>query len=292
MKKTQKLRNLLKREEILVLPGTYNALTAKIIESIGFEAVYISGSAVASAMAGYPDIGLLSFTEMITNAKYIVDSVDLPVISDANTGYGNAINVIRTIKEYEKIGVAGVHIEDQVMPKKCGHMEGKEVISSDEMIGKIRAAVDARTDENFLIIARTDSRAVLGLNEAVKRGNAYLEAGADMIFPEALTSREELELYSKSVDAPLLANMTEWGRTPLFSADELQEMGYKIALFPVSTLRVSQNAETNFLMELKSTGTQKGFLDKMTPRKDLYNLVSLPIFKALEDKYLPLKKTS
>jgi methylisocitrate lyase len=282
---TSLLRQLLGRSGILVAPGAYNALVAKIIEEAGFDLVYVSGSATASALLGVPDVGLLTMQEMAANAKCIANAVGIPVISDADTGYGNAINMMRTVKEFEKAGVAGIQIEDQTFPKRCGHMEGKGVISSDEMVGKIKAAIEARDDPDFVLIARTDARAVHGLEEAVRRSNAYKMAGADVIFPEALQSVEELKLVARSVRAPLLANMTEWGKTPLLTAGELEEMGYKIVIFPVTALRVAQRATKALMAKLRQTGTQRHLLGEMETREELDRLVGLPEIRELEKKY-------
>ncbi|MBI4187962.1 MAG: isocitrate lyase/PEP mutase family protein, partial [Chloroflexi bacterium] len=235
MRKTIKLRKLLKTPGIIVAPGAHNAFTAKIIEQTGgFPAVYMTGSGTAMSLLGEPDVGLLTMTEMVTQARNIANAVSLPVIADADTGYGNAINVVRTVREYERTGVAGIHIEDQVTPKKCGHFEGKQVISLAEMVGKIRAAVDAREDPDFVLIARTDARAVLGLDEAIGRAKAYVAAGADAIFVEAPQSLEELNIIARSIDAPLMVNMDEGTKTPLLTVRELEEMGYKIVIFPRS----------------------------------------------------------
>lgn len=286
MRHTTKLRDILGRRGILMLPGIYDAFTAKIAVRAGFECLYMTGSGSSTSLLGRPDVGLLTMTEMTNNAARIVYSVNVPVIADADTGYGNAMNMIRTIEEYERAGVAGVHIEDQVLPKKCGHMEGKRLVSIEEMIGKIRAATDSRRDQDFLIIARTDARSVLGFEEAVKRGRLYAEAGADMIFGEALQSKEELAEYARLVRAPLFTDSTEWGKTPVLSAKELEELGYKIVVFSTAALRVVYKAVEELMEEIKLKGTQIGLLDRMKTRQETYELLEYSKFQQLEGQYL------
>ena len=290
-KKNRKiLRNRISGKGI-VLPGAFNGLTAKQVESIGFEGAYISGAAL-SASAGLPDIGILSLTEFSFFMKYIVDAVDLPIIADADTGFGEIANVARTVQEYEKIGLSGLHIEDQVMPKRCGHLSGKALVNKEEMCQKLQVAKMHKTDPNFLIIARTDARSVEGFNSAVERANAYLEAGADAIFPEALKTKEEFEAFAKAIDAPLLANMTEFGVSPLLSVDELQSLGYKIIIFPVSSLRSAMKNTENLFKELKKKGTQKDFIQNMQTRQELYDLIEYEKYAALDEKvanYKPKK---
>ncbi len=286
MKATAKLRQLLARDEILVAPGAYDALSAKLIESIGFEAVYMTGGGTTAALAALPDISLITQTEMVMNASYITDAIEIPLICDADTGYGNAVNVMRTVRLYEKAGVAGIHIEDQVTPKRCGHVGGKTVVSPEEAAGKIAAACQARSDPDFLIIARVDARAVNGFDDGVKRGRLYREAGADMVFPEAMESREEFAEFARKVDAPLLANMTEFGKSPLLSAAELQETGYKLVIFPVSALRVAMKAMTEYLTDLKRTGTQKHWIDRMQTRQELYDLIGYERYTAWEKRFM------
>lgn len=283
MQKTAMLRKLLGRDEILLVPGAYDALTAKIIQEVGFKAVYMSGSCTSSALLGKPDVGLLTMTEMVKNAQYIAESVNIPLISDADTGYGNAINVMRTVREYEKAGVAAIHIEDQVAPKKCGHMKGIQLIPKEEMVGKIEAALEARTDPDFIIIARTDG-GILGVEEAIERARAYAQAGADMIFGEALKSVDEFRLFAKSVDIPLMADSTEWGKSPLLAAKELEQMGYKLVIFSTAALRVHIKAVMGLMKEIMKTGTQKGFMDKMVTREYTYQLLGLPEIYELESK--------
>lgn len=285
MKKTTMLRKLLEREEILLVPGAYDAITAKVIQKTGFEAVYMSGSCTSSALLGQADVGFLTMTEMVRNAQYMADAIDIPVISDADTGYGNAINVMRTVREYERAGVAGIHIEDQVSPKKCGHMKGIQLVSEDEMISKIKAALEARDDPDFVVIARTDG-GTLGINEAIERGRAYAKAGADMIFGEALKSVEDFKLFAKSIDIPLMADSTEWGKSPLLTAKELEDMGYNLVIFSTAALRVHIRSVMDLMEEIMKTGTQRKFMDdRMVTRDYTYQLVGLPEIYKLEDKF-------
>lgn len=267
----------------VVLPGAYNALTAKQIEKSGFEAVYISGAAL-SASAGLPDIGLLNLSEFIFFIKYITAAVNIPCIADADTGFGGVINVSRTVQEYEKTGLTGMHIEDQVMPKRCGHLTGKKLISTEEMCEKIKIACLSRTDENFLIIARTDARSVEGFNKAISRAQAYKDAGADVIFPEALKTKEEFEEFAKELNAPLLANMTEFGVSPLLTSDELISLGYKMIIFPVTALRVTMKNTELLYHNIKEHGTQKPFLEKMQTRKELYSLIEYDAYAELDQQ--------
>ncbi len=257
----------------MLLPGVPNAAIARLVERAGFDAVYISGAGMANSTAGVPDIGLLSMTEVVRLAGYIANSVAIPAIVDADTGFGGAENVARTICELEKAGLAGCHIEDQEFPKRCGHLAGKSVVDVDEMVGRIKAAVRARRDEDFMIIARTDARAVEDFDRAVERSRHYLKAGADAIFPEALQSADEFKAFVREVKAPLLANMTEFGKSPLLSFEELAGFGYKMVIFPQSAFRVSMKASEEFLRDLKRQGTQSGWIKKMQTRDQLYKLL-------------------
>ena len=281
-----RLRALLRRERILVAPGAFNALNARLIERAGFEAVYMSGAGTVAALTALPDIGLLSATEMALNARYIAGAVRVPVFADADTGYGNAVNVMRTVREYERAGLAGLHLEDQVAPKRCGHVAGKECVPLAEMVGKIRAAVAARSDPDFVIIARTDARAPLGFDEAVRRGRAYADAGADVVFPEALETRDEFAAYARAVEAPLLANMAEFGRTPYLSAGEFEALGYRIVIFATSGLRVATRVMEQFYAELRGRGTQTGWLDRMTTRAQLYDVIDYPRYTEFEREFV------
>jgi methylisocitrate lyase len=270
--KAARLRQLM-AQGCVMLPGVPNAAMARQAERAGFDAVYISGAGMANATAGVPDIGLLSMTEVARLAGYVANAVTIPAIVDADTGFGGAENVARTICELEKAGLAGCHIEDQDFPKRCGHLAGKSVVDIDEMIGRIKAAINARRDQDFMIIARTDARAVENFDRAVERSRNYLKAGADAIFPEALQSADEFKAFAREVKAPLLANMTEFGKSPLLSFDELAGFGYKMVIFPQSTFRVSMKASEEFLRDLKRQGTQSGWIEKMQTRAQLYELL-------------------
>lgn len=271
--KAARLRELIAKGAI-AMPGVPNAAMGRQVERAGFEAVYISGAGMANATAGVPDIGLLTSTEVAQLAGYVANAVTIPAIVDADTGFGGAENVARTIRQLEQAGLAGCHIEDQEFPKRCGHLAGKEVVDVDEMVGKIKAAVRARRDQDFLIIARTDARAVEDFDSAVERARRYVEAGADGIFPEALQSNEEFKAFAGEIKAPLLANMTEFGKSPLLSFQELSDFGYRMVIFPMSAFRVSMKASDEFLRDLKKRETQSGWLDKMQTRKELYELLA------------------
>jgi carboxyvinyl-carboxyphosphonate phosphorylmutase len=287
MKHTTRLRELINAPEILVAPGTYDPLMAKIIAHAGFDAVYMTGAGVAHSTLGLPDVGLTTMTEMVERARRIVDASELPVIADADTGYGNAINVMRTVREYERAGVAGIHIEDQDMPKRCGHFAGKSLVSKSEMVGKLKAALDTRVDDDFIIIARTDARTVLGFEEALERGHAYAQAGADVVFVESPTSVEELQSVGASFDGPVLANMVETGLTPLLSAPELQALGFNIVIFPGGLARFLTREAQEFLSTLKSEGTTASYLNRMNTFKQQNELLGLAEIDALAKKYGP-----
>lgn len=291
MKRTTHLRQLLKRTQILPVPGAYDALTARVVERVGFEAVYMTGAGIANAIVGVPDINLVTMTEMVAAARYIAEAVSLPVVCDADTGYGNAVNVMRTVREFEQAGVAGIHLEDQVFPKRCGHLAGKQVIATEEMMGKIRAAVEARRDPDFVVIGRVDARSVTGFRDAVERGIAYREAGADVIFPEALESRAEFAEYAREVGGPLLANMTEFGKSPYLSVSELESLGYRMVIFPASSMRVALKAVWDFYAELKATGTQVGWLDRMKTRLELYDLIDYRRYEEYGDRFAPSSRS-
>jgi methylisocitrate lyase len=256
-----------------MLPGVPNAAIARQVERAGFDAVYISGAGMANSTAGVPDIGLLSMTEIVMLAGYAANAVGIPAIVDADTGFGGAENVARTIRELENAGLTGCHIEDQEFPKRCGHLAGKSVVDIKEMSGRIQAAVSSRRDQGFMIIARTDARAVEDFDRAVERARRYLKAGADAIFPEALQNADEFKAFAGEVKAPLLANMTEFGKSPLLSFDELAGFGYKMVIFPQSAFRVSMKATEEFLHELKKAGTQSDWIKKMQTREQLYKLL-------------------
>ena len=270
--KPARLRELIAKGAIM-LPGVPNAAMARQVERIGFEAVYLSGAGMANATAGVPDIGLLTLTEVVQLAGYVARAVKIPAIVDADTGFGGSENVARTIREFEATGLAGCHIEDQEFPKRCGHLAGKSLIDIDEMTERIKAAVAARRDPDFMIIARTDARAVEDFDRTVDRARRCVEAGADAIFPEALQSAEEFRDFPKKIDVPLLANMTEFGKSPLLSFKELAGFGYRMVIFPQSAFRVSMKASNKLLHALKEAGTQKEWLDEMQTRQELYKLL-------------------
>jgi len=270
--KSKRLRELIAKGAV-IMPGVPNAAMARQAERAGFEAVYASGAGMANATAGVPDIGLLTLTEVAQLAGYIAKAVKIPAIVDADTGFGGAENVGRTIRELEATGLAGCHIEDQEFPKRCGHLAGKSIVDVEEMVGKIKAAVGARRDPNFMIIARTDARGVEDFDRVVERASEYLAAGADAIFPEALQSAEEFRDFAKEIDFPLLANMTEFGKSPLLTFEQLEDFGYRMVIFPQSALRVSMKASEKFFAALKKTGTQSDWIDKMQTRQELYDLL-------------------
>jgi len=286
MKKTTRLRELLAQPQILVAPGAHDALSAKIVAKAGFDAVYFTGYGQAASHLGGPDVGLMTMTEMVMRARNFAAAVDVPVIADGDTGFGNVINVMRTVQEYEAAGVAAIQLEDQVAPKKCGHMTGRQVVPLEEMIGKIKAAVSARKDPDFVIIARTDARTNLGIEEALRRGKAFAEAGADVLFIESPESLEEMKLITSSFDIPVLANMVEGGRTPLMTAQDLQELGYGLVIFPTSSTYITAQAVTRVMQELKASGTTKALLDEMIPFQQFNELVGLPAVREIEDKFL------
>ncbi|PYJ23951.1 MAG: methylisocitrate lyase [Verrucomicrobia bacterium] len=267
-----RLRELISKGAVM-LPGVPNAAMARQVERAGFDAVYVSGAGMANATAGVPDIGLLSMTEVVWLAGYVADAVEIPAIVDADTGFGGAENVARTIRELERAGLAGCHIEDQEFPKRCGHLAGKSIVDVEEMVERIKAATEARRDRDFLLIARTDSHALEDFKGAVKRAQKYVEAGADAIFPEALQSADEFRGFAKEVQAPLLANMTEFGKSPLLSFQELSDFGCRMVIFPQSAFRISMKASEEFLRDLKKRGTQSGWIDKMQTREQLYELL-------------------
>lgn len=269
MSRASKLRELIERG-IVVLPGVPNASMARQVEQAGFEAVYVSGAGLANCTAGLPDVGLLTLNEVTTLAGFVAKAVKVPAIVDADTGFGGAENVGRTIYELERAGLAGCHIEDQEFPKRCGHLAGKRLVPVDEMETKIRAAVAAKQDRDFLLIARTDSRALEDFDGAVKRANAYVAAGADAIFPEALETKEEFRNFAREVKAPLLANMTEFGKSPSLGVQELGELGYRLVIFPQSAFRVSMKITGEFFHALKAAGSPDDWLDRMQTRNELY----------------------
>ncbi|MEM1662538.1 MAG: methylisocitrate lyase [Pyrobaculum sp.] len=277
------LREELAKPGIVAVPGVFNAVSALLAQQLGFKAVYVSGAAVTASMA-LPDLGLITLDEMVKATKYIVDAVDIPVIVDIDTGYGEALNVMRAVREFESIGAAAIQIEDQVLPKKCGHLSGKALIPPEEMMKKIRAAIEARRNPDFVIIARTDAVGVTGFEDAVERAQLYLEAGADVIFPEALRSEEEFREFARRVKAPLLANMTEFGVSPLISAKKLEEYGYKFVIYPVTALRVALYFVREVYKSIRDQGTQAAWVDKMLTRRELYDLIKYYDYENIDNK--------
>jgi carboxyvinyl-carboxyphosphonate phosphorylmutase len=282
-----RLRELLNSGQTIVAPGAFDPLAARLVEEAGFAAVYMTGFGTSAALLGRPDVGLLTMTEMADSAGRIAACVDIPLIADADTGYGNPLNVIRTVGAYEAAGVAGLHIEDQVAPKKCGHMEGKQVIGADEMAQKVRAAVDARTDPDFVIIARTDARAVEGLDSALDRARRYRDAGADVLFIEALVSDAEIEAAAAAFpDVPLLFNWAEGGKTPPVSLDRLTELGYRIVIFPIGTLLAATAAMRRILTEIATAGTPAAVLGELPTFGEFTDFIGLPEVREIEQRYI------
>lgn len=279
------LRKLLAGKEILVAPGAHDVMTAKIIEQTGFNAVYMTGYGTSASVLGRPDVGLLTLTEMVTQARNIVNAVNVPVIADADTGYGNVVNVMRTVREYERAGVACIQLEDQVAPKRCGHMLGREVIPAEEMVAKIRAAVEARQDPDLMIMARTDARTNHGIEEAIRRGKAYEEAGADILFIESPENEEEMRLVGSSFNVPVLANMIEKGRTPLKTAKELEDMGFGLVIWPLSSVYVTAKAVRDLMVALKEEGTAANLLDSMIPFGEFNELIGLPEINEIQNRF-------
>ena len=273
------------RNKIIVLPGVFDALSAKIAEHVGFEAMFQTGYGSSAALLGMPDFGLLNSGETVDNAMRIIRAVRAPVLVDADTGYGNPLNVWRLVRDLESLGAAGIFLEDQVWPKRCGHMVGKDVIPKNEYIPKLRAALEARRSKDFIIVARTDARAPIGLEEAIERGKAYRKTGADVIFVEAPRSVEELKKVANEIDAPLVANMIEDGVTPSLSADELLKIGYRIAVFPLSAIYSATFAMRQVLTELKNTGTTKEARNIMVTFKDFNRFMDLDHYRDLEKRY-------
>ncbi len=270
--RSAQLRSLIARG-VVTLPGAYNALSARLIEREGFDAIYLSGAVLANSVGGVPDIGLMSLTEARDHADHIARATTLPIIMDADTGYGGPENAARTVRVLESVGVSGIHLEDQEFPKRCGHLDGKRLVPEHEFCEKIAAANAAKTSRDFLILARTDARGVVGYDEAVRRAHLYLKAGADGIFPEALETREEFERFARDVDTILLANMTEFGKTPHLTADEFGAIGYNLVIFPVSLQRIAMKATQEALRVLKKEHSMKSQLDRMQTRTELYDLL-------------------
>lgn len=280
----QALRDSLNASEITKLPGAFNPLTARLIEDIsGFNGVYVSGAVLANDL-GLPDIGLTTLTEVAGRSRQIARATNLPVLVDADTGFGEPMSAARTISEFEDAGIAGLHLEDQVNPKRCGHLDGKEVVPQDLMVRRITAAVNERRDDTFVICARTDAAGIEGIDNAIERAKAYADAGADLIFTEALYSPADFEKFRAAVDVPLLANMTEFGKTELLSAKVLEDIGYNAVIWPVSTLRVAMGATEEFLRDVAATGTNAEWLDRMQHRSRLYELVRYEDYNAFDQQ--------
>lgn len=286
MNSRQTLRQLLKRDKLLVAPGCFDGLSARLVEEAGFEAAYLSGGAVARSM-GIPDIGLVTLSESIDRAAQVVATVKIPIIADADTGYGNAVNLVRTVREFERAGVAAIHIEDQITPKRCGHLDGKEVIPLAEMEKKLQAALATRTDPDFCIIARTDARGVNGFDDAIKRGRAFAKLGVDAIFVEAPQSEEELaEIPRRIPNVTVLVNVFKGGKTPMLPMQRLQEMGYRIAIYPSETQRAAIHAMRRALDTLKREGTTESIDDSLTTFKERDRVVGLDDWQKIERAYL------
>ena len=285
MKASTRLRQLLREPGIIAAPGAYDCLTAKIIEREGFPAVYMTGSGTSVSHIGLPDLGMVTMTEMLTNAANIAATVEVPVIADADTGYGGILNVHRTVRQYERTGVAGIHIEDQEFPKRCGHLDDKKVVETDEMVTKIRAAVESRTDDDFVIIARTDAVAVTGMDDALARGEKYVEAGADVLFVEALRTLEQMERVTRTFDVPLLFNFVEKGKSPMIPVPELERLGFKIVIFPNTAKGAVCKVVTEIMRDLKEKGTTEGHLDNIVSVVELFETVGLSEMLAFDARF-------
>jgi len=283
--RNRRLRELLRGDALVMAPGCFDCITARLVAGGGFPVAYITGSGVSMSALGAPDLGAISFAEVAERARRIADSVDIPVICDVDTGYGGPINVIRTVRELERAGVSAIQIEDQTWPKKCGHELGRRVVEIGEMTGRIRAAVDARDDADFVVIARTDARTTHGLSEALDRAEAYREAGADVIFVESPESRDEMQAINARIETPTLANMVEGGRTPFLPADELADLGYRLAIYPNSLTRLIGRQGAMMLEHLAREGTTRGLEDQMLDHHGLWSLFDYPEWTALEARF-------
>jgi methylisocitrate lyase len=279
----RRLRDAFKRQPIAI-PGVFNALVARMAERLGHDAVYLSGGALSAAY-GVPDVGLLTLTEFVNEARTIARATKLPLLCDADTGFGEALNVERTVQLFEEAGVAGIHLEDQELPKRCGHLSGKSLVSAEAMAAKIRAAVAARRDADFVIIARTDARGVFGFDDAVRRAKLYLDAGADAIFPEALETPDEFAAFASAVPAPLLANNTEFGRSPNLTVEAFGALGYSMVLFPLTAFRAALKSAHDTLADLKTLGHQRDRLAQMLTRAELYDLLGYKDYETRDRAY-------
>lgn len=286
--KREAFRTALKSGRLLQFPGAYNPLVAMLIEQTGFDGVYVSGAVMANSM-GLPDIGMTTLTEVSQAAASIARVTALPTIMDIDTGFGENMNVARTIKELTYLGIAGCHIEDQVNPKRCGHLDNKALVPTADMVQKVRAAADAKTDPNFLLIARTDARGVEGLDAAIDRAKAYVDAGADMIFPEAMAGEAEFEAFRKAIEVPLLANMTEFGKSKLLSKTELENLGYNLVIYPVTTQRLAMYAVEQGLNAIRKDGSQEAVLDKMQTRSRLYEVLGYEDYNTFDSSLYNFK---
>ena len=274
------------QQGLVVLPGVYSAITAKAAVQAGAEALYVSGAGVTNSLLAQPDIALITLPELAQQASYVTAAAgNVPVISDADTGFGDVHNVARTVREMERAGLAGIHLEDQLSPKRCGHLDGKTLVSPEEMAAKIVAAVESKIDTDFLIIARTDARQPEGLEAAIHRAKRYIDAGADAIFPEGLESEDEFQRFRDALQTPLLANMTEFGKTPIITATRFKELGYNLVIFPMTAFRVMLRAISEAYEELVRTGTQSGLLEKMKTRAELYELIEYARYTELDAKW-------
>jgi 2,3-dimethylmalate lyase len=284
MRTTTRLRQMLAEPGIIVAPGAYDGFSARLIEAAGFRAVYMTGAGTAGSHLGQPDLGLTTLTEMATHAAHLASAVSLPLIADADTGYGNVLNVVRTVREYERAGVAGLHIEDQVAPKKCGHIAGKQVIPAREFADKIRAAAEYRTDPDLVIIARTDARAIHGLDDAIERAGLYAEAGADVIFVEAPETEAEIERVAREVKTPLLANMVAGGKTPSLTVSHLERLGFKLVIFPGLCMSAAVTAIEAALRHLKAMGTDRTDGPVLSPM-DIFKRVGFDWWHEVEQRF-------
>ena len=286
MSASNQLRQILNRDELIIAPGAYDALTARLVAAAGFPVVYATGAGISNSQLGLADMGLLTMTEMLEQSRRMVGAVDVPVITDIDTGYGNALNLYRTVKEFQRAGVAAVQIEDQVIPKKCGHFTGKQVIPFDEAVLKIKAAVEARGDSNLVIIARTDAIAVDGFDEAMRRARAYHDAGADALFVEAPRSREQMAAIGSQLPGVKIANIVEGGHTPIVPAGELKAMGFRVAIYANMVLRSSVMAVQKSLAHLRDTGDSEGILDQMITMDERARVTQKGMLDALEKRYV------
>lgn len=283
--RNSRFRDLIEQDEIAVLPGVYDALSAKIVEKTGFDGVYLSGAGVSNTKLGIADTGFVTQTEMRRQIEYVGEAVSLPLLSDADEGYGSALHVQRTVQAYEKEGASALHIEDQKFPKKCGHFEGKELVPPEEMVRKVQAAIGARKDPQFTIVARTDARAVEGVEAAVRRANTYADAGADLIFPEAPRNEAEIRTFCEEIDAPVMANVVEYGETPPFSAKELEEFGFDLVIFPNSLLRAAMVTMVETAEHIRETGTTEDILEEIASFDLRNDLTDYDRVKQLEEQY-------